>query len=93
MSFKVRTPNRINPALSDLLSPEESQALVDAGYGCTLELIDLLNELMWGRLQEDGWTPANVRLRDWLLERIAPLRENVRQKLRDSMLDWGSVDA
>ncbi len=91
MSTKVRIPNRINPALSDFLSPEESQALVDAGYGCTLELIDLLNQLMWERVQDDGWTTANKRLLAWLDDRVVLLPENESTKLALAVGDLGDL--
>ncbi len=75
MSTQVRILQRVNPALSDRLSPEKIQALVDAGYMYLLELIDLLTETMWERVQEDGWTKANERLLNWLIYRIKLLPE------------------
>ncbi len=87
---KVLTiPNRINPALSDRLSPEKIQALVDVGYMYLLELIDLLNETMWGRVQEDGWTKANERLLNWLRFRIKLLPEWERRQLLQELDLWG----
>ena len=89
MSTKVRIPNRVNPSLIDQFSPVETQALVDDGYGYILELIDLIHESMWERVQEDGWTKANDHLFAWLIDRIDLLPENEGEKLRDVMLDRG----
>ncbi len=87
---KVLTiPNRINPALSDRLSPEKIPALVDAGYMYLLELIDLLNETMWGRVKEDGWTKANERLLIWLRSRIKLLPEWESGPLLRGLDLWG----
>jgi len=87
---KVRKiPNRLNPALSDRLSPEKIQALVDAGYMYLLELIDLLNETMWGRVKEDGWTEANKRLLIWLRSRIKLLPERESKWLLNELDSWG----
>jgi len=83
MSFKVRTPNRIIPALADQLSPEDRQTLDDAGYGDILELIDLLHQKMWERFQEDEWLLCKVGLMVgkpflpfWLVVRMKELPEN-----------------
>ena len=89
MLNRVNFPNRINPALSDRLSTERIQALVDAGYMYLLELIDLLNETMWGRVKEDGWTEANERLLIWLRSRIKLLPERESKWLLDALDSWG----
>ncbi len=89
MSFKVRILQRVNPALSDRLSPEKIQALVDAGYMYLLELIDLLNETMWERVQEDGWTKANERTLNWLRSRIHLLPEWESRQLYQELDLWG----
>jgi len=85
----TKRPKRINPALSDRLSPEKLQALVDAGYVYLLELIDLLNETMWERVQEDGWTKANDRLLEWLIDRIKLLPEWEGRQLLHELDSWG----
>jgi len=89
MSTQVRILQRVNPALSDRLSPEKIQALVDAGYMYLLELIDLLNETMWERVQEDGWTKANERLLNWLRFRIKLLPKWENGQLLHELDLWG----
>ena len=89
MLNRVNFPNRINPALSDRLSTERIQALVDAGYMYLLELIDLLNETMWERVQEDGWTKANERLLKWLRRRIKLLPKWESGPLLQELDLWG----
>jgi len=46
---KVKIPRTKIPTLSDQLSPEEVEVLEADGYEILLELIDLLNEMMWER--------------------------------------------
>ncbi len=50
---KVKIPRSKIPTLSDQLSPEEVEALEADGYEILLELIDLLNEMMWKSVRED----------------------------------------
>jgi len=85
---KVKIPRSKIPTLSDQLSPEEVEALEADGHEILLELIDLLNEMMWESVQEDGWSNANERLSHRLEHRIGMLPENQSKNLRSVLEDW-----
>lgn len=85
---RVKIPKSKIPTLSDQLSPEEVEELEADGYEILLELIDLLNELMWESVREEGWSNANERLSHRLGDRIGMLPENQSKKILSVLKDW-----